>query len=122
MAACARRETLEQTGVTVEPGRIAFVLEVQGPDDPRRTVDLVFLAALAAHAEHGPAAEGPEASFVRLSALPRLTMRPPVAGYLRGLHSRSLRRTAAYLGNLWRPEDGSQSPAVPEPAEAGARR
>lgn len=27
MAACARRETFEETGITVEPTRVAFVLE-----------------------------------------------------------------------------------------------
>jgi ADP-ribose pyrophosphatase YjhB (NUDIX family) len=48
MAACARRETLEETGLAVEPGRIAFVLETRGPRSGLHTVDLVFLANLSA--------------------------------------------------------------------------
>ena len=31
MAACARRETLEETGLSVDPARVAFVLEALGP-------------------------------------------------------------------------------------------
>ena len=44
MVAWARRETLEETGLAVEPSRIAFVLETQGPRSGRHTVHLVFLA------------------------------------------------------------------------------
>lgn len=113
MTSCARRETLEETGLPVSPSRIAFVLEALGPDDSRRTVDLVFLAALPAPSEPGPAEEGLEARFVPLSMLPSLTLRPPIAGYLRTLHARGPTRTAAYLGNLWRPDDGNGTSAVP---------
>ena len=116
MASCARRETLEETGLPVEPGRIAFVLEALGPDDTRRIVDLVFLAALAARREPGPAEDGLEAIFVPLSELPGLTLRPPIAGHLRALHARGTARTAAYLGNLWRPDGGNGTSPVPETA------
>jgi len=111
MAACARRETLEETGLAVDPGRIAFVLEAGGPDDDRRVVDLVFLAALAGRSEPGPAEDGCEARFVPLSALPGLPLRPPLAGHLRALHGRGTARTAAYLGNLWRPDGNGRSTA-----------
>lgn len=44
------------------------------------------------------------AQFVPLDPVHRLLIRPPIAGHLRGL--RMDRSTgAAYLGNLWRPED-----------------
>jgi 8-oxo-dGTP pyrophosphatase MutT (NUDIX family) len=116
MTSCARRETLEETGLPVEPGRIAFVLETLGPDDTRRTVDLVFLAALAPRGDPGPAEEGLEAMFVPLSSLTRLTLRPPIAGHLRSLRVRGPARTAAYLGNLWRPDGGNGASRVPESA------
>lgn len=106
-AACARRETLEETSLPVDPGRIAFVLEAGGPDNSRRVVDLVFLAALAGHSEPGSTEDGAEASFVPLSVLPELRLRPPLAGHLRALHARGPARTAAYLGNLWRPDGNS---------------
>jgi 8-oxo-dGTP pyrophosphatase MutT (NUDIX family) len=114
MTSCARRETLEETGLPVEPGRVAFVLESLGPEDSRRIVDLVFLAELPARVEPGPAEEGLDAQFVPLGALPRLTLRPPIAGHLRALHARGPARTAAYLGNLWRPNLGitAEGPAA----------
>lgn len=116
MTSCARRETLEETGLPVDHSRIAFVLEALGLVDSRRIVDLVFLAALPARSEPGPGEEGLEARFVPLSMLPSLTLRPPIAGYLRALralHARGPARTAAYLGNLWPPDGGNGTSAVP---------
>ena len=113
MTSCARREALEETGLPVEPDRVAFVLEALGPADRRRTVDLVFLA-LPARGEPETAEEGLDAQFVPLHAFPRLALRPPIAGHLRALHTRGRARTAAYLGNLWRPEDANGASPVPE--------
>jgi len=105
MIACARRETREETGLTVEPARIAFVLETQGPRSGLHTVDLVFLAALLEPGQQPQAAEpGLDAMFVPLSDLHQLDLRPPMAGHLRGLYARHPVRTAPYLGNLWRPQ------------------
>jgi ADP-ribose pyrophosphatase YjhB (NUDIX family) len=104
MAACARRETIEETGLVVEPARVAFVLETRGPRSGLHTVDLVFLATLSGPAQE-PRSGEPDLSarFVPLSQLHQLDLRPPMAGHLRGLHARGTARTAAYLGNLWRP-------------------
>jgi 8-oxo-dGTP diphosphatase len=104
MAACARRELLEETGITAEPGRIAFVLESLGPGSGPHTVDLVFLAALSTPGQV-PSSPEPDlsAEFVPLSLLHELDLRPPIAGYLRRLSTRRSGQTAAYLGNLWRP-------------------
>jgi 8-oxo-dGTP diphosphatase len=104
MAACARRETLEETGLSVDPARVAFVLEALGPGSTRRTVDLVFLATAAGHGEPEPQEPDTEALYVPLGMLPGLDVRPPLAGHLRGLHTRDGEATAAYLGNLWRPQ------------------
>ncbi len=112
MASCARRETLEETGLPVSPDRIAFVLEAHGPDDHHRAVDLVFLASLVARGEPAASEEGLEASFVPLAALTGLVLRPPIAGYLRALHAQGPVRTAAYLGNLWRPDDNGTPTAA----------
>jgi 8-oxo-dGTP diphosphatase len=104
MAACARRETLEETGLSVDPARVAFILEALGPGSTRRAVDLVFLAAADGPGEPGPREPDLEARFVPLSLLPGLDVRPPLAGHLRALHARGGEPTAAYLGNLWRPQ------------------
>ena len=110
MAACVRRETLEETGLAVEPGRIAFVLETQGPRSGLHTFDLVFLASMSKPGYEPQSAEPDlSARFVPLGLLPQLDLRPPIAGYLRGLHARGTARTAAYLGNLWRPRERDDS-------------
>jgi len=119
MFSCARRETMEETGLRVEPGRVAFVLESFGPDDLRRAVDLVFLAGLPKRSEPVCAEEGFAPEFVAVDDLPRLPLRPPIAGHLRALHARGSTRTAAYLGNLWRPDGGNGTSPVREPARDG---
>lgn len=107
MAACARRETREETGLAIDPARVAFVLEALGPDEHRRTVDLVFLAAADVRAEPDAGEPDLEARFVPMVLLPGLDVRPPLAGHLRALHARGGAPTAAYLGNLWRPQRGN---------------
>ena len=104
MAACARRETLEETGLVVDPARVAFIAEALGPQSARRAVDLVFLAAVGVDGDPVPCEPGLDARFVPLAMLPRLDLRPPLAGHLRRLHARGAEPTAAYLGNLWRPQ------------------
>ena len=112
MAACARRETLEETGLMVEPTRVAFVLEALRPGSARRTVDLVFLASPATRGEPESAEPGLEARFVALGLLTELRMRPPLAGYLRALNTSGATRTAAYLGNMWRPSRNNGNEAL----------
>ncbi|MFB9831538.1 NUDIX domain-containing protein [Actinoallomurus acaciae] len=103
LAACARREVLEETGIRAEIDRVAFALEAIDPDGADRTIEIVLLAADVPAAAAVEATEaGLEPGFVRLDALPELNLRPPIAGHLRGLRTR-LPLTAAYLGNLWRP-------------------
>lgn len=97
-AACARREVREETGLHVETGRCAFVLETIDPHSHDRTVELVLLAADG----DGPPRRGEpglEPYFVELIDLPGLNLRPPISGHLRGMRHRA----APYLGNLWRP-------------------
>jgi ADP-ribose pyrophosphatase YjhB (NUDIX family) len=97
------REVLEETGLEVQVGRVAFVLETTDPAGDRRLIEIVFLAT-----ERSPYAE-PKArepglwpQFVPVDDTPMLELRPPLAGYLRGLHHTRLQETAPYLGNLWR--------------------
>jgi len=112
MVACARRETLEETGLFVYPARVAFVLEALGPASVCRTVDLVFLAAPQKHREPESREPDLEARFVPLDELSGLDLRPPLAGHLRALHARGGEPAAAYLGNLWRPPQNGRSRLV----------
>ena len=107
MVACARREVFEETGVSADPSRVAFVLEAVPPGGSRRRLDIVFLVAgLVPGAEPQAREPGVEPCFVHVDQLSELEMRPPIAGYLRGLLQQGARRYAPHLGNLWRPADG----------------
>jgi len=108
MAACARREVREETGLLVDPARVAFVLEVIGPDEGPRTVDMVFAAT-----ESAPdvAPEVREAGmmpvFVPVEQVHELDLRPPVAGHLR---SPARQRRAALRPVPGRPVAAGQRP------------
>lgn len=103
MAACARREAREETGLAVDVGRCQFVLEVADAQCGR-TIDLVFAAQPVDPRQEPVQVEaGLMPTYVPLADLGQLQMRPPLAGYLRGLRP-GHDRGAAYLGNLWRPD------------------
>lgn len=118
MAACARREVLEEAGLHVDPARVAFVLEVLGPDSGPRTVDIVFAAAESAPGRRPEEREpGLEPVFVPVDEISRLDLRPPLAGHLRATLGQRGQLYAPYLANLWRPP---RAPAQAErPSEAG---
>ncbi len=105
MAACARREVREETGLHVDPAGVAFVLEVLAPERGPRTVDMVFLAREVEPGQQPQQQEpGLQPAFKPLTSLQDLDLRPPLAGHLRGMLGQSGRRYAPYLANLWRPE------------------
>jgi 8-oxo-dGTP diphosphatase len=106
-AACVRREVREETGLLVSPDRVAFVLEVVGPEPGPRTLDIVFAATEAASSAQPEAREpGLEPLFVPVDEVSRLDLRPPLAGHLRSLLSQGSQRYAPYLANMWRPVSG----------------
>jgi len=118
-AACARREVREETGLRVDPARVAFVLEVVGPGSGLRTLDIVFAASEAGPAMPPQTLEpGLEPVFVPVSRIQELDLRPPLAGHLRGLLGPGRDRYAPYLANLWRP---AGRPATSSPGHQDQR-
>jgi ADP-ribose pyrophosphatase YjhB (NUDIX family) len=107
MAACARREVREETGLHVNPDRVAFVLEAGGPDSGPRTVDIVFSATDPAPDREPERCErGLVPAFVPVDGIHELDLRPPLAGHLRAMLGRRSELYAPYLANLWRPARG----------------
>jgi 8-oxo-dGTP diphosphatase len=110
LPACARREVFEETGLRITPNRCAFLLEAIDPAGVR-TVDAVFLVG-------GDGGEPPirlephlEPLFVALSDLGKVTMLPPIAGYLRGLGNQLRPPSIPFLGNVWRPQSPEPDPS-----------
>jgi len=84
-AACTRREVREETGLWVDPARVAFVLEVVGPETGPRTLDIVFAATESAPSAPPEGRErGMEPLFVPAGRLNQLDLRPPLAGLCAG--------------------------------------
>lgn len=111
-AACVRREVREETGLAVTPVSVAFVLDATNMQAGQHLMEIVFLT----EEDSGPASpaqreDGLEPEFVPLTGLARLELRPPIGGYLRAFHSAGCQRTAAYLGNVWRPTPPAQEVA-----------
>lgn len=120
-AAAARREVLEETGLSITADRVAFVLETTSRDVSHHLIEIVFLGSeermSSAPLQREP---GLVPEFVTLESLGSIGLRPPIAGYIRGYakyqragSSGRAIYTAAYLGNLWR-ETGEDA-SVPEP-------
>jgi ADP-ribose pyrophosphatase YjhB (NUDIX family) len=106
LASCVRREVAEETGLHVTADRVAFVLEASNPAEELHLLDLVFTVSdtdrSAAPRELEP---GLAPVFYPVEGLAGLSLRPPIAGHLRGLHARGGDARGAYLGNVWRPAD-----------------
>lgn len=101
LAACARREVAEETGLRINPERCAFVAEVIAPGG-RRTVELTFVVALpGAHPPPVTGEPGTEPVWVSLNDVRSLRLHPPIAGFLPSVLHRNA-HTAPFLGNLWR--------------------
>lgn len=103
-AAAARREVEEETGLHVGIERVAFVLETSSWDRDHHLIEIVFLGSERDRSlEPRQMEEHLDPAFVSLDDLVKVGLRPPIAGYIRGFAQRHS-PTAAYLGNVWRPE------------------
>lgn len=102
MRSCAAREVREETGLSVDVGRCLFVYEVVGPTEIARRVELVFAATTSSFDDLEAREANRQPVLVQVDDLAGLDLRPPLAGYLKGLRWPQP-PGAAYLGNLWRP-------------------
>ena len=107
VAACARREMLEETGLEVNLGKPVYLADVISPDRRKHTVNLFFLGEIVG-GEFGvtPAKtlgeHLDEPQWFPLDDLP--TLYPPIGDRLREDAQRGFSEAAVYLGNLWTTE------------------
>jgi 8-oxo-dGTP diphosphatase len=102
MTACARRELLEETGMSADLSRVALVVESARPQPGRRLVDIVFLATEPVLGRERSREPGLEPHFVTPGQLAGLDLHPALAGHLQRLLDPGLHGYAPYVGNIWR--------------------
>lgn len=84
---CIHRELREETGMLVDPGTCALIVEIQYNDT--RILDLVFRSPTILPAGHPRMSEdgrGPE--FIPIEQLTALDLHPPLAHHIKSLHQR----------------------------------
>lgn len=101
VAACARRELLEETGVSADPSRIALVVESVAPSSGHRLLDIVFLATEPVLGREQSREPGLEPHFIGRDQLTELVLHPSLAGHLLRLLDLGGYGYAPYVGNWW---------------------
>lgn len=103
LVACARRELLEETGVSAYPSRVALVVESEPPGSRRRMLDIVFAVDGPLSGREHCREPGLEPCFVLPEQLPRLELHPAFAGHLIRLLDPGPHQDAPYISNpAWR--------------------
>ena len=109
LTACARRELLEETGLSATPAKIAMIVESVRPGSGRRTLDIVFLAIEPVLGRERGREPGLQPQFVPSGQLAGMDLHPALAGHLHRLLDPGQQEHAPYVGGSWR------QPAIPGP-------
>jgi 8-oxo-dGTP diphosphatase len=99
LLACARRELLEETGVSADPSHVAFIVESVSPGSSRRLMDVVFHATEPVIGRERRQEPGMTPQFTTRDQLPGLTLHPTVAGHLIRLLDPGPHEYAPYVSN-----------------------
>lgn len=98
---CARRELREETGMLIDPGTCAFIIESVRPYSAR-LIDLVFLSPTHPAGLPRCREDGLTPTFVPLREVSGMNLHPPVARHLTALHGRRNGTVATeYLRHEW---------------------
>jgi ADP-ribose pyrophosphatase YjhB (NUDIX family) len=109
LTACARRELLEETGLSASLSKVAMIVESVRPGSGRRTLDIVFLATEPVLGRERAREPGLEPHFVQPGQLAEMDLHPALAGHLHRLLDPGQHEHAPYVGGSWR------QPAMPGP-------
>ena len=113
-AACARRELLEEAGVSANPSQVALVVESAVLGSGRRLLDVVFVATDPGLGREVAREPGLEPCFVPQDRLSGLVLHPPVAAHLIRLLDPGAGQFAHYVGNV----QGTRSSPEPQALQA----
>jgi 8-oxo-dGTP diphosphatase len=102
LTACARRELLEETGMSADPSQVALLVESVRPGSSRRLLDVVFLATEPVLGRERPREPGLEPHFVSPGQLAGMELHPALSGHLHRLLDPVPHGYAPYVGNAWR--------------------
>jgi ADP-ribose pyrophosphatase YjhB (NUDIX family) len=110
MAAAARRELFEETGLEGEIGRLVVVCESIDPRDQRHIIHVAFAATVnAGTLQPGYDGRLVDAAWLPVEQLGRLPLFPAIGGDLLACHAEGFAGPVRYLGNVWR-----DLPAAPD--------
>lgn len=99
LAACARRELLEETGISADLSRVALIVESTRPESGQCVLDVVFVAPQPALGMAHCREPGLEPQLVPPDQLAGLDLHPPLAGHLQHLTDPGPHEHAVYVGN-----------------------
>jgi 8-oxo-dGTP diphosphatase len=102
LTACARRELLEETGMSANPSQVALLVESVPPGSSRRLLDIVFLATEPVLGRERAMEPGLEPHFFSPGELAGMDLHPALAGHLHRLLDPGPHGHATYVGNAWR--------------------
>lgn len=102
MFACAARELLEETGLTIEAERMLYVSEAINPDGSRHILNLYVHGRVLGGTLTVPEGDVIDAiAWVPIAELPGLTLYPAIAEHLVASHAEGFAHDVRYLGNRW---------------------
>lgn len=108
LTACARRELLEETGISADLSRVALVVESVPPESSRRMLDIVFATTGPVLGREHSREPGLEPHFVSPDQLAELNLHPSLAVRPDGIIDPGSHGYAPYVGNIWRlPVEGA---------------
>lgn len=101
---CAKREVMEETGISVEIEHLLFISDAIAPDKSKHIINIYVLG----HKTGGEIQKGNDSildgvEFVNFEKLKSIILYPPIAEYLLNLKSNNYKVEGeiAYLGQIW---------------------